>query len=437
MDKSYSQDKRTIVSFTMVKNEADIIEVFVRYNLKFLDHMFISINRPNDETRTILKNLLKEGLPLTLWEDDDPSFEQNKKTTEAYHKISKELNFDAIVFLDADEFIYGDISEIKENIKPGNVYQMDRLEYVYLEDVSFNENVLEKIKYRRKKYQSAKSLICQDQKDYTNYKIGNGNHYVYYKGKQKIDGKLNLKLAHFPYRSTNQFTNKNILNWLSLMFNNPALLHAENTIGVHWRNSYKYLLDRNLKLSSDDLFSYLYKTTDKESFKEELVFEPLNTKDIHLRYTILENEKSLQYMLVKDFESALNKIEEMKNTQTNALTNSAQASKYDSGFIYSEIKLLNNAKVYAQDTLPRIRKIGNEVELSGAIKGISKGKSGEYIEFPKEMAPDRNFQYTNVSSHGSLAYWQVQPNGRLKLLRVTNQNADDLSWYPFHIRWFV
>lgn len=421
----------------MVKNEADIIEVFVRYNLKFLDHMFISINRPNDETRTILKNLLKEGLPLTLWEDDDPSFEQNKKTTEAYHRISKELNFDAIVFLDADEFIYGDITEIKENIKPGNVYQMDRLEYVYLENVSFNENILEKIKYRRKKYQSAKSLICQDKNDYTNYKIGNGNHYVYYKGKQKIDGKLNLKLAHFPYRSTNQFTNKNILNWLSLMFNNPALLHAENTIGVHWRNSYKYLLDRNLKLSPNDLLSYLYKCTDKESFKEELIFEPLNTKDIDLRYTNLENEKSLQYMLVIDFESALNKIEELKNTQPNTLTNSIYPSKYDSGFIYNEVKLLNNAKVYAQDTLPRIRKIGNEVELSGSIKGISKGKSEEYIEFPKEMAPDRNFQYTNVSSHGSLAYWQVQPNGRLKLLRVTNQNADNLSWYPFHIRWFV
>ncbi|CAM5207054.1 hypothetical protein J5TS1_05520 [Bacillus licheniformis] len=91
MYKSCDQDKKTIVSFTMVKNEADIIEVFIRYNLKFLDHMFISINRPNDETRTILQNLLNEGLPITLWEDDDPSFEQNKKTTEAYHKISKEL----------------------------------------------------------------------------------------------------------------------------------------------------------------------------------------------------------------------------------------------------------------------------------------------------------------------------------------------------------
>ncbi|MEC1552966.1 hypothetical protein P9D28_11050 [Bacillus haynesii] len=43
--------------------------------------MFISINRPNDETRTILQNLLNEGLPITLWEDDDPSFEQKKKKT--------------------------------------------------------------------------------------------------------------------------------------------------------------------------------------------------------------------------------------------------------------------------------------------------------------------------------------------------------------------
>lgn len=58
---------------------------------------------------------------------------------------------------------------------------MDRLEYAYLEDLSFNENVLEKLQYRRKKYQSAKSLIRHDKTDYENYKIGNGNHYVYYK----------------------------------------------------------------------------------------------------------------------------------------------------------------------------------------------------------------------------------------------------------------
>ncbi|MEH6972107.1 hypothetical protein V7126_06265, partial [Bacillus sp. JJ675] len=76
--------------------------IFVRYNLKYLDHMFISINRPNDGTKKILENLSKEGLPITLWEDNDPSFEQNKKTTDAYARISNEFNFEARIFGDAD-----------------------------------------------------------------------------------------------------------------------------------------------------------------------------------------------------------------------------------------------------------------------------------------------------------------------------------------------
>lgn len=89
--------------------------------------------------------------------------------------------------------------------------------------------------------------------------------------------------------------------------------------------------------------------------------------------------KSHYNMLVKDFESALNKIYELRSTQLNPLRNNAaqsQPSTYDSGFIYSEVKLLNKAKVYAQeDTLLRIKKIGTEIELSGAFEGISKGKS--------------------------------------------------------------
>ncbi|MEK5503593.1 hypothetical protein [Bacillus sp. FSL M8-0168] len=317
---------------------------------------------------------------------------------------------------------------------------MDRLEYVYFKDVPFNENILDKIRYRRKKYQSAKSMICHDKKHYIDYKIGNGNHYVYYKGKQKINGKLNLKIAHFPYRSTSQFINKNILNWISLMFNKPKLLNAESTIGIHWRNSYKYLLDKNVKLTSDELFLYLYKSTDKDAFKKELIYEPLDINNLNLKYTNIDNEKSLEYMLIKDLEAAINHLYEIKHNSS-AQNNFDRAVKNeeedDTGYIYNDVKLLNNAKVYAKDTIPRIRRIGNEVELSGAIKGISNGNAGEYIEFPKDLAPDRNFQYTNVSSHTSSAYWQVQPNGRLKLLGVTNKNADELSWYPFHIRWFV
>ena len=47
-------------SFTTVKNEEDIIESFVRYNMNVLDGMVISDNCSNDKTLSILKNLKEE-----------------------------------------------------------------------------------------------------------------------------------------------------------------------------------------------------------------------------------------------------------------------------------------------------------------------------------------------------------------------------------------
>jgi len=148
-------------------------------------------------------------------------------------------------------------------------------------------------------------MIYHDELNYKNYKIGNGSHFVYVNSEQIINGKLNLKIAHFPIRSIKQFSNKNILNWIALMFNNPSLLDAKSTIGVHWRDAYKYLLDKNVELTFEDLFYYLYKTNDLETFKNELIEEPLNVDGVELKYTNLSNERSLSYMLVKEFENAL------------------------------------------------------------------------------------------------------------------------------------
>jgi len=306
------QDNYRIVSFTMVKNEADIIEIFIRYTLKFVDHMFIAVNLPNDTTKEIIEELIREGLPITIWDDNEPSFEQNKKTTAAYHYIAKNYKFDAILFIDADEFVYGDINEIKNNHRIGNVYQLDRLEYVYLRDVSFDQNVLQEMTLRRQKYQSAKSMICHDSNNYNSYKIGNGSHFVYVNGEQKIDQTLSLKLAHFPIRSIQQFINKSILNWLALMFNTPSLLDAKSTVGIHWREAYKYLVDRDLRLTSDELLSYLYKTSDRVVFESTLINEPIDIQNIKLKYTSLDNQRSLSSMLVKDYENALKKIGELR-----------------------------------------------------------------------------------------------------------------------------
>ena len=46
-----------IVSFTMVNNESEIIESFVRYNYNFVDQMVIIDNGCTDNTIEIINNL--------------------------------------------------------------------------------------------------------------------------------------------------------------------------------------------------------------------------------------------------------------------------------------------------------------------------------------------------------------------------------------------
>lgn len=67
---------RKIVSITMVKNEVDIIESFIRYHLNIVDEMIILDNFSNDETTIIIEKLISEGLPVVLIKDNDNSYTQ-------------------------------------------------------------------------------------------------------------------------------------------------------------------------------------------------------------------------------------------------------------------------------------------------------------------------------------------------------------------------
>ncbi|HSO26395.1 MAG TPA: glycosyltransferase family 2 protein, partial [Methanobacteriaceae archaeon] len=96
---------KKILSISMVKNEADIIESFVRYNMNFLDEMIILDNYSSDNTLEILNLLKKEGLNLQILKDDDNDFDQTIKTNLLLSKAVHEFNADIIVPLDADEFL--------------------------------------------------------------------------------------------------------------------------------------------------------------------------------------------------------------------------------------------------------------------------------------------------------------------------------------------
>jgi len=97
--------QRKVFSISMVKNGADIIESFVRYNLSILDGMVILNHFSTDNTVAILKKLIAEGLPITLWHAVDVEHNQNKMMTTLMYKTFRKFQPDIIIPLDADEFL--------------------------------------------------------------------------------------------------------------------------------------------------------------------------------------------------------------------------------------------------------------------------------------------------------------------------------------------
>lgn len=61
-----------LVAVSAVKNEADIIEAFVRHTRACVDPRPVFDHDSIDGTREILRARPVEGLPLTLFRDDEP-----------------------------------------------------------------------------------------------------------------------------------------------------------------------------------------------------------------------------------------------------------------------------------------------------------------------------------------------------------------------------
>ena len=73
--------KLNLVGISMIRNDAAIVEPFVRHTCRLLDHLFIIVHSPEHGTDGILKALHAEGLPLTLVIDEEPAFLQGERLT--------------------------------------------------------------------------------------------------------------------------------------------------------------------------------------------------------------------------------------------------------------------------------------------------------------------------------------------------------------------
>ena len=216
-----------IASVSIVKDEADIIEAFVRHNLAFVDRMFIIDDRSSDNTGEILRRLALETPSVTVLDDGwNGAFHQQKRTTAALDRVRKLEDWDCILALDGDEFICADArstfeAEIRA-IAPGSPGGFRAVHYCIhpADDASINDP-LARIKHATPVSSGIfKSFLTRELLQKENLAFSDGNHYIHVN-----DARLenpwplpSVVLAHFPVRSMDQIVVKLLrqyVGWLS------------------------------------------------------------------------------------------------------------------------------------------------------------------------------------------------------------------------------
>ncbi len=90
---------------SMVRNEEDIVEAFVRHNLTVLDGLLVVDHQSSDRTLDVLRALCAERLPLVVTRNESPGHLQAEILTTAAREVFHRVGADAVFPLDADEFL--------------------------------------------------------------------------------------------------------------------------------------------------------------------------------------------------------------------------------------------------------------------------------------------------------------------------------------------
>ncbi|MDQ5979109.1 MAG: hypothetical protein QG602_2083 [Verrucomicrobiota bacterium] len=236
-----------LVAVSVVKNEADIIEAFVRHTLARTDHHLVFDHDSTDGTREILQALQAEGLPLTLFRDDAPGHLQQARSNHLTRLAAQQHGADWILPLDADEFLDGPgRSQLEAALQQAGSEQtasLPLLDYCASEqDRSAETNPVLRLRHCRPAPSITRKIfiplaLALD----STLAAGKGSHALY-RGTEALPSRAlpeDWQLAHFALRSPQQ----QVLRVVRAELQRLSRGRAAAGLDVHYRLGYQLLAE--------------------------------------------------------------------------------------------------------------------------------------------------------------------------------------------------
>lgn len=234
-----------IATLSKIKNEADIIESFVRYHGKIADEMFFVENGSTDGTLEILQKLRREGYAVTIFDERDHEFDELMFVNKYAEIILQRELYDWLVPIDADEFLYAEGENPRiymETWNPDVVYTANWRTYIWKPGNSDKDGFVPDSfeEYRHEKHETLVKVIVPGRL-YREKRllISRGNHQVLGIGiETQKAGRITF--AHYPIRSEEQFKTQIVINNL-MQLSRPKRVKKE---AWHWGTMYQKIREQ-------------------------------------------------------------------------------------------------------------------------------------------------------------------------------------------------
>ena len=209
-----------LVAFSTVRNEADAVEVFVRYHAPLLDRHVVVVHLSQDASLELLLRLRDEGLPLEVREISDAVFRQGVVATGLMKELAEREPDAWILPLDVDEFVVGgDLRAVLEGLPRDRPATLPWRTYVPTpEDDATERHLLRRVRMRREPEvpQQHKVFVAAGLAARRPVRLSIGAHKLLAGRRGEPMAAIPagpLALAHFPVRSDAQFRTKVLANW--------------------------------------------------------------------------------------------------------------------------------------------------------------------------------------------------------------------------------